>query len=357
MTTATGDIVYDFSGIADTNPYVPAGFSAILGTGQILTGDLRSNTAGTAYRILYDGVTANADITRATIEVGFGNAAMPDDTIAMRLVTADQQNGYAYSVRSNTSFYRVITAGSFTGTTNPATSGFVTGDTFSLEYQKTTGRVEIFKNGVSLFSTTDNTHSGELLTWLVAIEPGTGSTAGGVLSIASTGLTAGADYTQRKGSTFDVAHTLGTITTATLNAVNVFDRVSSQAAGTVSFTGAVTDEITTSGVVNLVLGDGTGTETYTVQVNVYGVVPSNNPAQRDGAALASLTGVQVRITNGTSLNGVQRFYSATETTDASGNFSTYDVSSSVAAAADPVLMTVLTSAGDSITSTETVELI
>jgi len=167
----------------------------------------------------------------------------------------------------------------------------------------------------------------------------------------------GADYTQRKGSTFDVTYTLGTITTATLNAVNVFDHVSSQAAGTVSFTGAITDEITTSGVVDLVLGDGATTETYTVQVNVYGVVPSNNPAQKDGAALASLTGVQIRITGGANLDGTQVYYSGTETTDASGNFATLDVSTSAAAAADPVLMTVLTSAGNSITSTETVELI
>jgi hypothetical protein len=165
------------------------------------------------------------------------------------------------------------------------------------------------------------------------------------------------DYTQRKGSTFDATHTLGTITTATLNAVNVFDHVSSQAAGTVSFTGAITDERTTSGVVDLVLGDGAATQTQTVQVNVFGVVPSNNPAQKDGSALASLTGVQIRITAGANLNGTQVYYSGTETTNASGNFSTLDVSTSAAVAADPVRMQVLTAAGDSITSAETVELI
>jgi hypothetical protein len=167
----------------------------------------------------------------------------------------------------------------------------------------------------------------------------------------------GPDYTQRKNSTFDATHTLGTITTATLNAVNVFDHVSSQAAGTVSFTGSVTDERITSGVVDLVLGDGAATQTQTVQVNVFGVVPSNNPAQKDGSALASLTGIQIRVTAGANLNGTQVYYSPTQTTDASGNFSTLDVSTSAAVAADPVLMHVLTAAGDSITSTETVELI
>jgi hypothetical protein len=174
---------------------------------------------------------------------------------------------------------------------------------------------------------------------------------------ANTLAAAGPDYTQRKGSTFTANHTLGTITTATLNAVNVFDHVSSQAAGTISFTGSVTDERTTSGVVDLVLGDGAATQTQTVQVNVFGVVPSNNPAQKDGAALASLTGVQIRVTAGANLNGTQVYYSPTQTTDASGNFNTLDVSTSAAVAADPVRMQVLTAAGDSITSAETVGLI
>jgi hypothetical protein len=163
----------------------------------------------------------------------------------------------------------------------------------------------------------------------------------------------GTDYTQRKGSTFTATHTLGTITTATLNAAAI--TINTTGAGTVNLTD--TSGITTSGAYNLILGDGAATETYTVQLNVYGVVPSNNPAQKDGAALASLTNVQVRITSGTGLNGVQRFYSPTETTDASGNFSTLDLSSSVAADADPVLMHVLTAAGDSIISPETVGLI
>jgi hypothetical protein len=177
------------------------------------------------------------------------------------------------------------------------------------------------------------------------------------ITIAIPAQATGPDYTQRKSSTFTATHTLGTITTATLNAVNVFDHVSSQAAGTISFTGSVTDERTTSGVVDLVLGDGAATQTQTVQVNVFGVVPSNNPAQKDGSALASLTGIQIRITAGANLNGNQVYYSPTETTDASGNFSTLDVSTSAAVAADPVRMQVLTAGGDSITSAETVGLI
>jgi hypothetical protein len=173
------------------------------------------------------------------------------------------------------------------------------------------------------------------------------------LGVSFAAAPTGPDYTQRKGSTFTATHTLGTITTATLNGVAI--TINSTGAGTVNLTD--TSGITTSGVYNLVLGDGAATQTQTVQVNVFGVVPSNNPAQKDGAALASLTNVQVRITSGTGLNGVQRFYSPTETTDASGNFSTLDLSNSVAADADPVLMHVLTAAGDSIISSETVGLL
>jgi hypothetical protein len=200
--------------------------------------------------------------------------------------------------------------------------------------------------GIVTYTNSDNTNNSSIY----ALGVGTGGDA------APTAPT-GPDYTQRKGSTFTATHTLGTITTATLNAVNVFDHVSSQAAGTISFTGSVTDERTTSGVVDLVLGDGAATQTQTVQVNVFGVVPSNNPAQKDGSALASLTGVQIRVTDGANLNGTEVYYSPTQTTDASGNFSTLDVSTSAAVAADPVRMQVLTAAGDSITSAETVGLI
>jgi hypothetical protein len=166
----------------------------------------------------------------------------------------------------------------------------------------------------------------------------------------------GAVYTQRKGSTFTATHTLGTVPdSATINGLAA--TFSSATTTTVSVT--LDAAITTSGEYNLVIADSVAvtTQTQTVQVNVFGVLPSNNPAKKDGVALASLTNVQVRITSGTGLNGVQRFYSPTEATDASGNFSTLDLSSSVAADADPVLMHVLTAAGDSIISSETVGLI
>ena len=161
----------------------------------------------------------------------------------------------------------------------------------------------------------------------------------------------------RKSSTFDIETTLGTITTATLNAVNVFDHITGQAGTTVSFEGAATDEITTSGEYTLTLGDGSSTEDITVQVNIYGVAPSNNPLQKDGSALASLTNVQVRVTDGANINGTELYYSGTATTDASGNLGNIDLSSTAAAVDDSVLFHMRTAAGDSIIAAETVELI
>jgi hypothetical protein len=173
---------------------------------------------------------------------------------------------------------------------------------------------------------------------------------------AFTQLATGPDYTQRKNSTFTATHTLGTVpNSVTINALAV--TLSNATTTTVDVT--IDAAITTSAQYNLVIANTVAvtSQTQTVQVNVFGVVPSNNPAQKDGTALASLTGVQIRITAGANLNGTQVYYSPTQTTDATGNFSTLDVSTSAAAAADPVLMQVLTAAGDSITSAETVGLI
>lgn len=161
----------------------------------------------------------------------------------------------------------------------------------------------------------------------------------------------------RKSSTFDIETALGTITTATLNAVNVFDHITGQAGTTVSFEGAATDEITTSGEYTLTLGDGTGTEDITVQVNVYGVVPSDNPWQKEGTALADLTNVQYRVVAGLDLNGTELFYTGTGTTNASGNIPTFDVSDSAADVDDTVHILGLTANGESIIAPETVELI
>jgi hypothetical protein len=176
---------------------------------------------------------------------------------------------------------------------------------------------------------------------------------GSVSAMAIEELVTEPDYTQRKGSTFDATHTLGTITTATLNAVDVFDHVSSQAAGTVSFTGAVTDERTTSGVVDLVLGDGATTETYTVQVNVIGLpVYTLNKA---GNLLGNLTGIKVLVTATGELDGTQLFTANTLT--ATAGVLDSGIYPNTGAVADVVTVSILTSAGDGITFSDALVLL
>ena len=163
--------------------------------------------------------------------------------------------------------------------------------------------------------------------------------------------------TFRKGSQFTAETTLsGTVTAATLNGQAI--TVDSQVGTTVTLTDS-DGSITTSGEYPLVLTDDSADpdETITVQVNVYGVAPANNPVQKDGAALASLTNVELRVSSGATLAGSQLYYSGTGTTDVSGNLGNIDLSSTAAADTDPVLLSIRTAAGDSIITAETVGLI
>jgi hypothetical protein len=157
----------------------------------------------------------------------------------------------------------------------------------------------------------------------------------------------GADYTQRKGSTFDATHTLGTITTATLNAAAI--TINSTGAGTVNLTD--TSGITTSGVYNLVLGDGAATETYTVQVDVIGL-----PAytlNKDGAARGALTGIKAVVTATAELNGTE-LYSANNLTATAGVMDS-GIYPNTGAVADVVTVSIMTSTGEGITFSDALE--
>jgi hypothetical protein len=347
MTTATGDITLNAAGLVDVNPFTdpsitPIGNGVKVFSGRFTYGSILGSNG------FLSVVEPSGTIYSSTTEYG----AQSGDRVGPVLLNSSFQ-GYVYQQNYNQGWiYKQSALGARVELVTSNAVFSAVGDLIELEFNETTSTVRALKNGVQVLSVVDSTSPYATLRAGLMIAPDN-FTNGGAISWAATGYITGPDYTQRKGSTFDATHTLGTITTATLNGVAI--TINSTGAGTVNLTD--TSGITTSGVYNLVLGDGAATETYTVQLNVFGVVPSNNPAQKDGAALASLTNVQVRITSGTGLNGVQRFYSPTEATDASGNFSTLDLSSSVAADADPVLMHVLTAAGDSIISSETVGLI
>jgi hypothetical protein len=349
MTTATGDIALNAAGLANVNPFTDPLITTI-GVGiKVFSGRFTYAASGNAGFLSV--VEPSGTIYSSTTEYG----AQTGDRAGPVLLNSSFQ-GYVYAQNYGQGWiYKQSALGTRVQLVSSGSVGNAVGDLIELEFNESTSTVRALKNGVQVLSVVDSTSPYATLRAGIMVENGNAAN-GGVISWAATGYVAGPagpDYTQRKSSSFDVTHTLGTITTATLNAGAI--TINTTGAGTANLTD--TSGITTSGEYNLVLGDGTAIETYTVQLNVYGVVPSNNPAQKDGSALASLTGVQIRITAGANLNGTQVYYSGTETTNASGNFSTLDVSTSAAVAADPVRMQVLTAAGDSITSAETVELI
>jgi len=124
----------------------------------------------------------------------------------------------------------------------------------------------------------------------------------------------GQDYTARKGATgVEITHTLTAdgITSQTLNGETV--TLASQS-GQVATLSLDESAITTSGEYDLVLGDGVGTETFTVQYNVIGL-PSNT-LLKDGAALASLTDVEMDILDAAGATVLDTLTGIT--TDASG---------------------------------------
>ena len=124
--------------------------------------------------------------------------------------------------------------------------------------------------------------------------PITGGTSSYAAGWASFTEVAGVDYTARKGSTETITHTLTAdgITTATLDGETVTIGTQSGQDADIAL-----DEtaITTSGEYDLVLGDGTDTETFTVQYNVIGL--ATNTLQKEGDALADLSDVRITVLN------------------------------------------------------------
>ena len=103
-----------------------------------------------------------------------------------------------------------------------------------------------------------------------------------------------------------------------------------------SFTGAITDEIATSGEYDLVLGDGTGTETQTVQVNVVGLASYN--INKDGADQTSLTDVELLTLTGTAGSRTLVEQITGVTTDANGDTGAIEVSDLTLDVDDTVLV-------------------
>ena len=131
--------------------------------------------------------------------------------------------------------------------------------------------------------------------------------------IQVTEVASGPDYTARKGATgVEITHTLTAdgITSQTLGGEAVTLVSQSGQVVTLDFDESA---ILTSGEIDLVLGDGVDTQTFTVQYNVIGL-PSNT-LLKDGAALASLTDVKLTVLDA---SGTRLDRQTGLTTDASG---------------------------------------
>lgn len=347
MATVTAEIGLDAKGLADANPYTDPLITEVGGGVQVLDGAFKSpgSTAGgfiTNDAPVIDMIESFVEL----VDISSGDPCGP-------LLLNDLGNGYwLYCNFSEVRPYKItnyaVASSRMGAATNATVAAF---DQVSIKIDESTGTITTYHNGLLLETLTDTEYTG-LKAGLYSIK--SNSNLGGAASWGADGYAiAAADYTQRKGSTFDISHGLTTITTATLGGVAI--TINSTGTGTVNLTD--TSGLTTSGVYDLVLGDGSGTETYTIQLNVYGIAPSNNPVQKDGAPLTGLTNVELRISSGTTIAGSELFYTSTATTDGSGNLSVIDLSDTAVIDGDPVLFSIRTSTGYSIIAAESVELI
>jgi len=287
--SVTGDIIVDVTGVANTNPYDASGVTEYGDSLRVNNNKLRVWDEGGFYATA--AASSDTVIAKATMTGTNG------DYVGPALINGSL-NGFYAACRYGSIYILSITAGVGSVATNQSLltipSAFSPGDDIEFEITNSTGAIAVRVNGSSAGTLTDATYSDLTAGYHFAA---TDYADTGASVWAASGYSASSPPTIRKSSTFDIETTLGTITTATLNSVNVFDHVTGQVGTTVSFEGAATDEITTSGEYSLVLGDGVGTETITVQVNVVGL-PSNT-AKKDGAILASLSDIELEAFDAT----------------------------------------------------------
>lgn len=159
MTTATGDVVRDFTGLSNQNPYLPTSFAAIDGNGQILSGRFM-DTDGGVDRFRYTG-TVSADTIVSTVEVLESNTYFAYGPAILN----SSGEGYVvrFTYRSFFQLYRVAIDGTLTAI-GPGeveyTGGLANGDRVHLELIVSTGAIRAWIESESdLLTTTDTTYS------------------------------------------------------------------------------------------------------------------------------------------------------------------------------------------------------
>jgi len=294
MATATGDFVVDFTDLSDVSPYTNPNLSFIGGNVQIIDGSLRT-ASGAAAGLVLSAAVATEDIIRTSIETGW-SSSYNSSGFALRIGTNNTSfTGYFVSIVGDDYYIRsVFTSSNFID--NFSAPSYSAGTVISFELQVSTGRLEIFHDNVSVWTATNTDHTQNLRPGVYMGSQESAATAQqSIRSMGLTGIPLTSDYTARKGSTLTVTHTLpsGSITTATLNGEALTIASQSGQAVNISFT----DAITTSGVYDLVLSDGTSTETFDVQYNLIGL--TTNTIQKEGVSIGARSDLEIDVLNAT----------------------------------------------------------
>jgi hypothetical protein len=189
--TPTGDVVIDFTSIANTNPYAPAGFTKIdTGALEIVGGTLKPVTSPGLTRWVYNGPMNPTATVISAVEVGVAN--VNDDIYAPILSPTD---GHGYALRINNTSFNIVTVaanGTIGGLDSGSAPSISLGDVVALKWNPANGLLSAIQNGTALFSVTDTTYTSGLAFGL-GFDP-ENENASTLLGFGGTGISSGAAF-------------------------------------------------------------------------------------------------------------------------------------------------------------------
>ena len=249
-----------------------------------------------------DGTTAYQTPAEYDLEVDF-HVVSNQDTSSMRFGGSDGgTDAYWIIMQSRGTPYLDLTKfiGGIETNLHQEASAIAVGSTGSIKIEVRSDDLKVYLDTVLIYTYTILADDPDIQGQLSYYISGGASRGFHIDSASITGVASGPDYTARKGATgVEITHTLTAdgITSATLNGEGV--TLASQA-GQVATLNLDESAITTSGEYDLVLGDGVGTQTFTVQYNVIGISSKN--LNKDGLDLASLDNLEIIVAT---LGGLQ----------------------------------------------------
>ena len=188
MGTLSGDVIVDFTVLADTNPYVPSGYAKLAadtgGAIKVASAKVLATSAfGSAVRYLYQGsMDASKDIV-ASVKI---DVAHVSDIIYAIIADKTSGAGYLFQLNDgNSTISSVTSGGSLSGLISSGVTA-VSGDVFDFTWNHTTHNLSVTQNGTGILSTTDATYT-SALTFGFGLNPGNNNTST-VLGTAGTGI-------------------------------------------------------------------------------------------------------------------------------------------------------------------------